>query len=89
MGVGLCLNQPELGRKSGSPKFALTEEGFRGEAQRVTSGILASAQDWWIPFPHLCSMGQIQRGPGPFFQASAWFSVGPSFQEPETGAITF
>ena len=42
-----------LGRKSGSLRFALTEEGLQGGALNVTSGIAASAQGGWIPPPAL------------------------------------
>lgn len=42
-----------LGRKSGSLRFALTEEGLQGGALNVTSGIAASARDGWIPPPAL------------------------------------
>lgn len=28
VGMEVCLNQPKLGKRSASPKFALTEEGL-------------------------------------------------------------
>ena len=38
-----------LGRKSGSLRLALTEEGLRGGALNVTSGVTASAREGGIP----------------------------------------
>lgn len=40
------MGRGRLGRKSGSLRFALTEEGLQGGALNVTSGITASAPGW-------------------------------------------
>lgn len=46
MGAGGCLKYPGLGRKSGSPRFAVTEEGlWSGGSECDQWYTLASAQD--------------------------------------------
>lgn len=58
-----CWKDPGLGRKSGSLRFALTKKEPENDqwALSVTTGVLASAQDQWIPSPQLGSGADTER----------------------------
>lgn len=47
-------------------QIALTEEGPWGGALSVTSGVLASAQVWWIPSPSYEVWGGRREALNPF-----------------------